>query len=173
MDESTLNHLAITVGNVGCKVIEKYGIRKIGEPTDVKKRKIARGALTILGYGIGIAGTSKKYGDNIPDPVAYGMTALGSSTLGELALGPENVLGITGKMFYEELSPTMPDVTRLRSRMGQLTQEATRLKSENAQLKAKMGTMFPEEIIPLSPSSTAGTEAGSAAEMMASMGTMM
>ena len=172
MEEANFNHIAITLGNVSCRVVEKYGIRKIGDPADAKKRKWARVILSGVGIGAGFLGTTKK-GAKIPDPIAYGMTAIGSSTLGELLLGPENILNITGKMFYEELAPTMPDVTRLRSKMGQLTQEATRLKSENAQLKSKLGTMFPEETIPFSPSSTAGVQVGSAAEMMAQMGTLM
>lgn len=170
MDDANLNHLAITLGNVSCRVIEKYGIRKLGDPADAKNRKIARGALAALGIGLGVYGTTKQ-GKMIPDPVAYGLTAIGSSNLAELALGPENVLGITGKMFYEETSVTMPDVTRLRSKIGQLTETANRLGSENAQLKAKIGAMFPEETIQLSPSSTSG--ANTAAQMMEATGTLM
>lgn len=172
MDDANLNHLAISLGNVSCKLIEKYGVRKIGDPADAKNRKIARGALAAIGLGLGVYGTTKQ-GKKIPDPVAYAMTAIGSSNVAELALGPENVLGLTGKMFYEETTVTMPDITRLRTKVGQLTEVANSLKSENAQLRAKIGAMFPEETIKLSPSSTSAGQIGSAADMMRETGTLM
>lgn len=171
MDEDILNHLGITVGNVAGKVVEKYGTRKIGEPADAKNRKITRGVLAVVGIGLGVYGTQKRKKD--PASVFYALTALGSSNLGELALGPENVLGITGKVWPMELNPTMPDITRLRSKIGQLAQEKSRLESENGQLRAKIGAMFPEETIEFSPSSTSAGPIGRSDDLMRAMGTEM
>lgn len=155
--------VGILGGVVGAKLLERYFVSK---QTNPDTRTYMRAGAAILGAGVGIYDAMK--GSDLPDWASETLTAFGGYNLAELVAGPENLIGLTGGLSPEELEITRPDISRIRSRIGELT-------AENMELRSKIGAMAPEELVDVAPS-VVGDDVGiygDSTEMMRAMGTLM
>jgi len=153
--------ISITGAIVGAKLFERYFVAK---QTSADTRKYIRAGIALIGSGVGIYDAYK--GANIPNWLSEALMALGGVNVAELVAGPENVVGLTGGLSPEELEITKPDISRIRSRIGDLT-------TENLELRERIGAMAPEELVELSPVGDEVGIYGDSADMMRAMGTLM
>ncbi len=153
--------MSITGAIVGAKLFERYFVAK---QTDANTRKYIRAGIAIIGTGVGIYDAYK--GADIPTWASDGLMALGGVNAAELVAGPENVVGLTGGLLPEELEISRPDISRIRSKVGELTEE-------NAELKARVGAMAPDELFEISPIGDETGVYGSSTEIMQRMGVLM